>query len=347
MGSCVVRRENRYPRRERNGTFARGSWAVVRPTVRMNPVPAGAQCDEKTPIIMRLARRSLMTSKQIAVAVALAFGLTSVGLLAAPASVFAWDAGTFNADSETQLISLTNQSRAAAGLSALKLDTTLRTFARWRSKDMGDKGYFSHSIPPDGKKVFAYMQADGYCFNVAGENIGWNRGYGDAAQATAAVHEMFMNSSSHRGNILDTSWDVIAVGAFKDANGKNLWTVLFADKCGGTTPTPTPAPTATVKPVATATATPQPTPTPTATPTATPTPTPTPEPIDTPSTNPRLPEPDDATPTPGLATPAPSPSTEPVQEPDSNQGFRVVDPPQDGGLVDSIVEQVTSRFFGG
>ena len=42
--------------------------------------------------------------------------------------------------------------RAAAGLRALRVDSTLTSIARSRSKDMIVRNYFSHSIPPSGKQ---------------------------------------------------------------------------------------------------------------------------------------------------------------------------------------------------
>ena len=131
--------------------------------------------------------------------------------------------------SEKQLIALTNQSRAAAGLKALKVDSTLTSVARWRSKDMIVRDYFSHDIPGYGK-VFKKLDSRGYCYKLAGENIGWND-YPDD-EATAQIHQMFMDSSGHRANILGKSWDVIGVGSYKGSDGRKMWTVLFADKCG-------------------------------------------------------------------------------------------------------------------
>jgi uncharacterized protein YkwD len=111
--------------------------------------------------------------RRFTVMVALAFAVTSVGLLAIPTAAFAWDAGTYSSTSEAQLISLQNQARASAGLKALRLDTALRTIARWRSKDMIDRDYFSHTIKGTSKNVFWYMQYTyHYCFKTAGENIG-------------------------------------------------------------------------------------------------------------------------------------------------------------------------------
>ena len=140
--------------------------------------------------------------------------------------------------SEKDLIALTNRSRAAAGLKALKVDSTLTSVARWRSKDMITRDYFSHDIPGYGS-VFKKLDAKGYCYKLAGENIGWNTYPDDLA--TAAIHKMFMDSTGHRRNILGKAWDVIGVGAYQGRGGKKMWTVLFADKCGGAAAKPTPS----------------------------------------------------------------------------------------------------------
>ena len=131
--------------------------------------------------------------RRFAVALAVAFAATAAGLLVSAGPTYAWDASSFSSSSEQQLVTLTNQSRAAAGLKALKVDSTLTSIARWRSKDMIVRDYFSHNIPPSGKKVFSILDAKGYCYAVAGENIGWND-YPDGV-ATKTIHRMFMDSS--------------------------------------------------------------------------------------------------------------------------------------------------------
>ena len=70
---------------------------------------------------------------------------------------------------------------------------------------MIERDYFSHTIPGYGK-VWDKLHAIGYCYKVAGENIGWNNYPDDIA--TAAIHQMFMDSSGHRANILGKTWDV-------------------------------------------------------------------------------------------------------------------------------------------
>ena len=100
------------------------------------------------------------------------------------------------------------------------------------------RDYFSHDIPGYGR-VFDVMSDRGYCYHVAGENIGWNNS--SDATATGKIHNSFMNSSGHRSNILGRDWDVIGIGAYKGANGKKMWTVIFADKCGSVKPKPKPS----------------------------------------------------------------------------------------------------------
>jgi uncharacterized protein YkwD len=271
-----------------------------------------------------------------AIGVALAFTVTSVAGLARPAAVHAWDEGAFSSSSEQELVTLTNRSRAAAGLKSLKVDSTLRSIARWRSKDMIKRDYFSHDIPGYGS-VFDKMSDKGYCYRLAGENIGWNT-YPDG-DATRAIHEMFMDSSGHRKNILGKKWDRIGIGAYKGADGKKMWTVVFADKCGSSggskaTPKPKSKPKETAKPKAVAKPKPKPTPEPTPTPTPTPTPEPTPIDPETFGHKPLV-EGEGTTAVTGTESAALA-----------GTGLRVVDRPSSGGLVDTIVGGVTGAFFG-
>ncbi len=280
-----------------------------------------------------------------ALALAIVFLATSVFALATPSATLAWDEGAASSASEKQLVALTNQSRAAAGLKALKVDSTLTSVARWRSKDMIVRDYFSHDIPGYGK-VFKKLDSRGYCYKLAGENIGWND-YPDA-EATAQIHQMFMGSSGHRANILGKSWDAIGVGSYKGSDGRKMWTVLFADKCGTTakaTPRPTaratakPKPQATAKPRATPRPTPRPTPKPT--PKPTPTPSPTPSPIAL-----RSNEPLDATAVPDGAIVAPSSPGPPVAA-SSEHGLRITERGTSPGLIETIVGGIAGAFFGG
>ena len=100
--------------------------------------------------------------RRFAVMTMLAFALTSIGLLAAPRSTLAWDTNAFSSSSEAQLVSLTNQARASAGLRSLKVDSKLTAIARWRSKDMIVRDYFSHTILGTSYNVFHVLDQKGY-----------------------------------------------------------------------------------------------------------------------------------------------------------------------------------------
>ncbi len=196
----------------------------------------------------QFARGLAASPRRTALAIVLLFGISSVFTFAVPSATFAWDTNSFSSSSAADLVALTNRSRASAGLKALRVDSTLASVARWRSKDMIQRDYFSHSIPGYGK-VWDKLHAIGYCYKVGGENIGWNNYPDDIA--TAAIHKMFMDSSGHRANIMGRAWDVIGVGAYKGPTGKKMWTVLFADKCGATSTAPKPTAKPTPRPDAT------------------------------------------------------------------------------------------------
>ncbi|MEA2536075.1 MAG: hypothetical protein QOF11_309 [Chloroflexota bacterium] len=255
--------------------------------------------------------------------VAIALALTTVGALALPAATLGWSAGNYSSASEQELLALTNQARSSAGRKSLRWDSSLASIARWRSRDMIKRGYFSHDIPGGGR-VFDEMTARGYCYKLAGENIGWNN-YPDE-NATAQIQQMFMNSADHRSNILARDWDRIGIGAYKGSGGKKMWTVLFADSCTSSTgvqPKPKPQP----KPQVTAKPKPRPTPPPVAAAE--------PSPVDRTTLFGR----DDA----GEIAPAPEPGSS--SGPAAGQSLRVVDGPT-GGLLDSIFGDVARLFFG-
>lgn len=264
------------------------------------------------------------TTRRSFAALALALGLA----LLLPVTAFAWGSNAFSSSSEQQLFQLTNQARASAHLKALHWDTRLASLARARAKDMIVRNYFSHQIPPDGHTVFDVMSDSGYCFKLAGENIGWNT-YPDD-QATTEIQAMFMASPDHRANILGAAWDSVGIGAYKGPDGKKMWAVVFADKCGtvaAPTPKPTkPKPKPTARPVQ---ATPRLTAAPTPSPSATPVPTPTPS--VGPSTS---------------ASAGPTPGPTGAVAITGGGSLRVTDPPAAQGLFESIAAGIAGLFFG-
>jgi uncharacterized protein YkwD len=298
--------------------------------------------------VVRVLREAASSPRRMAMAVIFVFGVSSVFALAAPSATYGWDTNSFSTSSASTLVTLTNRARANAGLKSLKVSSTLASVARWRSKDMITRDYFSHTIPGYGK-VWDKLHAIGYCYKVAGENIGWNNYPDDVA--TAAIQDMFMGSPGHRANILGKTWDVIGIGAYKGPTGKKMWTVLFADQCG-TAPKPTPKPTARPRPKATARPTARPTAKPTAKPSApkaTPVPTPTLAPLGTAPLDESDLIPSDDQGDLGVTEATESPGDEPAENGAGGAAIRmrVIDRPPNGGLLDTIVGGVTGFFFGG
>lgn len=157
---------------------------------------------------------------------ATAFFALVVGVGVFPANVTA--ATTTDALLAQQLASAINRARSARSLSTLRIDTALGSVARWRSTDMANRGYFAHSIPPSGRLVFSELDRRGYCYSIAGENIGWNTAPTDTA--ANAIHQLFLASPTHRKIELG-SWRRMAVGVATGTDGRRYWTVLFARPC--------------------------------------------------------------------------------------------------------------------
>ncbi len=199
------------------------------------------------------------------------------------------------APAEAKLWQLLNGARVNNGLAPLIQHSTLVSLARWRSQDMVDRDYFSHTVLGTGYEVYHWYDTNNLNWAMGGENIGWNNGYSDA-DSPVKVHEGFMGSPGHRANILGASWTHGGVGAgWADDitwQGKlrspRLYTELFMKAKAASTPAPTPVPTPVATPVPTPipsqpAGTPAPTPKPTAKPSVAPTPRPTAAPTPPPS----------------------------------------------------------------
>lgn len=118
---------------------------------------------------------------------------------------------------ESEVVRLVNAERAKNGLSALTTNWELSRVARYKSQDMVDKKYFSHTSPTYGSP-FDMMKSFGISYRTAGENIAYGQ------RTPEQVVTAWMNSSGHRANILNSSFTQIGVGYV--ANG-NYWTQMF------------------------------------------------------------------------------------------------------------------------
>ncbi len=108
------------------------------------------------------------------------------------------------------VVKLTNDKRAALGLNSLKTDPELTVAATLKAADMFSKNYWAH-VAPDGTQPWYFISKAGYDYLLAGENLA--RDFNDSS----AVVEAWMNSPSHKENLLNPKYQDIGVAV---ANGK-------------------------------------------------------------------------------------------------------------------------------
>lgn len=121
---------------------------------------------------------------------------------------------------EQQVIDLVNRQRSSNGLPLVKANWELCRVARYKSQDMINKNYFSHTSPTYGSP-FAMMESFGIRFSAAGENIAYGQ------RTPQEVMNAWMNSPGHRANILGANYNQIGVGVAKASNGTLYWTQEF------------------------------------------------------------------------------------------------------------------------
>ena len=113
-----------------------------------------------------------------------------------------------------EMVSLTNKSRAEAGLPSLLVNEKLTNAAREKADDMFEFQYFDHNSP-SGLTPWDFIKSAGYDYRYAGENLAI-----DFVTANGA-HKALMESSSHRENILNSNYTeigIVAVEGMFDGN---------------------------------------------------------------------------------------------------------------------------------
>ena len=115
----------------------------------------------------------------------------------------------FFADVSSQLIIyLTNQERQKLGLSQLKENPMLDAAALKKAQDMIANNYFSHNSP-DGLTPWYFFKSGGYYYRYAGENLAI-----DFFESSDVVNA-WMNSVSHKANILNNNYEEIGVAVLQ------------------------------------------------------------------------------------------------------------------------------------
>lgn len=119
---------------------------------------------------------------------------------------------------------LINQKRIEAGLEPLKWNDGMAKVARYHSQNMARDNYFSHQ-ETDGSMINDRADMFGFSdWKSIGENIAFNRGFKLPAESAC---QQWINSPSHRDNILDKRWKESAIGVAIAKDGSYYFTQVF------------------------------------------------------------------------------------------------------------------------
>ena len=117
------------------------------------------------------------------------------------------------------IVAFTNETRLDKSVGTLQSNPQLVEAATRKAKDMLARNYFAHTTP-DGKRFWTWIDATGYNYTLAGENL--------AVDFTSpeSAHEALMASPTHRENILNKRYKEIGVAVVTGTMGGVETTVL-------------------------------------------------------------------------------------------------------------------------
>lgn len=125
---------------------------------------------------------------------------------------------------ERHVFDLLNTERQAKGLRTLVWDDRVAEVARRHSQNMAERQYFSHR-GLDGSMVDNRADRLGLgAWQAIGENIAYLRGYDKPGELAV---EKWMESTSHRRNLLSPQWSESAVGIAVTQDGTYYFTQVF------------------------------------------------------------------------------------------------------------------------
>lgn len=112
------------------------------------------------------------------------------------------------------LLTETNSQRLKMSVGALTNSTKLNEAAQTKAQDMVNRNYWSHQTPEQ-EEPWTFITSTGYTFQKAGENLAY--GFNNNGQVIAG----WMNSTTHKMNMLDKEFDEVGFGVANATNFTN------------------------------------------------------------------------------------------------------------------------------
>lgn len=125
--------------------------------------------------------------------------------------------------SPAALLEATNTERTNVGNNSLILNERLNNAAQKKAQDMITRNYWSHRTP-EGTDPWNFITKEDYAYTKAGENLAY--GFDTSGNVVTG----WMNSPSHRSNLLDNSFSEVGFGiaSGNNFNGSGASTVVVA-----------------------------------------------------------------------------------------------------------------------
>ena len=120
---------------------------------------------------------------------------------------------------EKEVFDLINKQRTNNGLKALNIDSEVQKVARIKAQDMVNNNYFSHTSPTYGSP-FDMLKKFSVSYKTAGENIAGN-------SSNSAAVTAWMNSSGHKANILNSSFNYTGIGVVSSSKYGKIYVQMF------------------------------------------------------------------------------------------------------------------------
>lgn len=123
---------------------------------------------------------------------------------------------------EREFLNLINSNRKNNGLEELKIDNAVQNVARLKAQDLERNEYFSHQSPSYGN-INDMLTSFGVKYSQAQENIAGN-------QNLAGAVEAWMNSDSHKSNILNNNFNYTGIAIVDSKTYGKIFVEVFVKK---------------------------------------------------------------------------------------------------------------------